>query len=159
MILNNRKHWKLTTNIYKKEHILQSEFSATKIGFYYGFQIKRGQTDFARTFQGSKESHSVLESYQVLKTRGYIWDKVFKNGGPSKICGRQLLKNLKEDHTPSNFLKVVFHKFYLIHSWIVCSISDTNITIRMFRRESVIGNSVNRFLTCFIFGFYKIKPT
>ena len=25
----------------------------------------------------------------------YIWDKVFKNG-PSKICGRQPLKNLKE---------------------------------------------------------------
>ena len=24
-----------------------------------------------------------------------IWDKVFKNG-PSKICGRQLLKNLKD---------------------------------------------------------------
>ena len=24
-----------------------------------------------------------------------IWDKVFKNG-PSKICGRQPLKNLKE---------------------------------------------------------------
>ena len=44
------------------------------------------------------------------------WDKLFKNG-PSKICGRQPLKNLKgfnlskADHTPSNFLKVVFHKF------------------------------------------------
>ena len=25
---------------------------------------------------------------------GIIWDKVFKNG-PSKICGRQPLKNLK----------------------------------------------------------------
>ena len=50
-----------------------------------------------------------------------IWDEVFKNG-PSKICGRQPLKNLKEyglpkaDHTPSYFLKVVFHKFYLVHS-------------------------------------------
>ena len=36
------------------------------------------------------------------------WDKVFKNG-PSKICRRQLLKNLKgyslpkADHIPSNF--------------------------------------------------------
>ena len=43
----------------------------------------------------------------------YIWDKVFKNG-PSKICKRQPLKNLKgyglpkEDLTPS---KVVFNKF------------------------------------------------
>ena len=25
-----------------------------------------------------------------------IWDKVFKNG-PSKICGRWLVKNLKKD--------------------------------------------------------------
>ena len=50
-----------------------------------------------------------------------IWDKVFKNG-TSKICGRQLLKNLKRydlpkaDHTPSNFLKAVFHTFCVVHS-------------------------------------------
>ena len=49
------------------------------------------------------------------------WDKVFKNG-PSKICGRQPLKNLKVYglsegyHTLSNFLKAVFHIFYLFHS-------------------------------------------
>ena len=47
--------------------------------------------------------------------------------GPSKICGRQPLKNLKRwstqaDHSPSNFLKAVFHKFYLVHSWILCPI-------------------------------------
>ena len=54
-----------------------------------------------------------------------IWDKVFKNG-PSKICGRWLVKNLKKyglleaDHTPSNFLKTVFHKSYLVHSKILC---------------------------------------
>ena len=56
------------------------------------------------------------------------WDKVFKNG-PSKICGRQplkklngydLLKQTKADHNPSTFLKAVFHKFYLVHSWILC---------------------------------------
>ena len=56
--------------------------------------------------------------YDSLKN---YWDKVFKNG-PGKICGRQPLKNLKwhdlikADHTPPNFLKAVFHKFYLIHS-------------------------------------------
>ena len=54
-----------------------------------------------------------------------IWDKVFNNG-PNKICGRQPLKSLKgyglleadhkADHTPSNFLKAVFHKFYLVRS-------------------------------------------
>ena len=56
-----------------------------------------------------------------------IWGKVFKSG-PSKIFGRQPLKNLKgyglpkADHIPSNFLKAVFHKFYLVHSWILCPI-------------------------------------
>ena len=49
------------------------------------------------------------------------WNKVFKNG-PSKICGKQSLKNLKgygllkADHTPSNILKAVFHRFYLVDS-------------------------------------------
>ena len=41
-----------------------------------------------------------------------IWVKVFKNG-PSKICGRQPLKNLK---ITSDFLKAVFHKFDFFHS-------------------------------------------
>ena len=56
-----------------------------------------------------------------------IWNKVFKNG-PSEICGRQSLKNLKRyglpkaGHIPSIFLKAVFHEFYLVHSWILCPI-------------------------------------
>ena len=66
-----------------------------------------------------------------------IWVKVFKNG-PSKICGRQPLKNLKRyglpkaDHTPSNYLKAILNKFYLVHSWIPCHIfqrwTSTNFT-------------------------------
>ena len=44
--------------------------------------------------------------------RNYTWDKTFKNE-PSKICGRQS-KKLKF------FLKGVFHKFYLVNSWILC---------------------------------------
>ena len=47
----------------------------------------------------------------------HMWDKVFKNW-PSKICRRQPLKNLKE--YPFRFFKgYVFHKFYLVHSWIL----------------------------------------
>ena len=49
----------------------------------------------------------------------YKWDKVFKNG-PNKICRRQSLKSLKFKLETSNFLKAVFHKFYLVHSWILC---------------------------------------
>ena len=50
-----------------------------------------------------------------------MWDKVLKNG-IRKICGRQFLKYLKRyglpkaDHIPSNFLKAVFHKVYLVLS-------------------------------------------
>ena len=44
----------------------------------------------------------------------FICDKVFTNG-PRKICGRQPLKN---------FLKAVFHKFYLVHSRILCHICN-----------------------------------
>ena len=52
--------------------------------------------------------------------------KILKNG-PSKICGRQSLKNFKRYglpyHFTSNFLKAVFHKFYMLNSWILCPIS------------------------------------
>ena len=57
-----------------------------------------------------------------LTEMNYIWItyiltyKVFKNG-PSKICGRQPLKILKE----YGLLKAD-HKFYLVRSWILCSI-------------------------------------
>ena len=50
-----------------------------------------------------------------------LWDKVFKNGS-SNIRGRQPLKHfkgyglLKQTIIPSNFLKAVFHIFYLVHS-------------------------------------------
>ena len=65
-------------------------------------------------------------------TKGIVKAKlhlVFMNG-PSKICGRQPLNNLKgygllkADHILSKFLKVVFHKFYLVHSvcHLLCSV-------------------------------------
>ena len=49
------------------------------------------------------------------------WDKVFESG-ISKFYGRQPLKNMKEYGLlkPFKFLKAVFHKIYLVHSWIIC---------------------------------------
>ena len=64
----------------------------------------------------------------------HIWGKLFKTG-PSKICGRQVLKNLKgygmleTDYTSSNVLKAVLHKFYLVHSWILCPIYTQQIIL------------------------------
>ena len=41
---------------------------------------------------------------------GMMWCKIFKNK-PSKICGRQSLKDLKWYGLSEHFLKAVFHKF------------------------------------------------
>ena len=82
----------------------------------------------------------------------YKWDKVFKNG-PSKICERQSLKSLKEYclfkayHTPSNFLKAVFHKFYLVHFWILCpNKSAIMLSIKKFNlHQLILTNKWNLF--------------
>ena len=54
-----------------------------------------------------------------------ICDTVFKRE-PSKIYGRQPIKNLKGcgllKCSASYFLKAVFHKLYLVHFWILCII-------------------------------------
>ena len=61
-----------------------------------------------------------------------IWNKVFING-PSKICGREPLKNLRRycvfQQTLQIFLKAVFNKFYLVHSWILCPIYPQRLWI------------------------------
>ena len=56
------------------------------------------------------------------ETLTFIWDKLFKNS-PCKICERQSLKNLKwyglGRPSPFKVIEAVFHKFYLVHSWIL----------------------------------------
>ena len=62
--------------------------------------------------------HQKIFGFLVF-SRSIKWDKVFKNGS-SEIFGRQPLQNLKWHGLPSNFSKAVFHKFHLVHSWILC---------------------------------------
>ena len=87
-----------------------SIFSFLKIFKIIWIKINLGQLDWIFIFENT-----------------FYMGQRFKNG-PSKICGRQPLKNLKgyylpkADHTSSNILKAVFHKFYLVHSWILSSI-------------------------------------
>ena len=66
-----------------------------------------------------------------------LWDKVFKNG-LGEICRKQLLKNLKW----YGLLKVVFHKFHLIHSWILCPIYPSQIRklYESFKQDLLINN-------------------
>ena len=48
-------------------------------------------------------------------TKQNLWKRAFK-----KFDGVYGLS--KEDHISSNFLKAVFHKFYLVHPWTLCPI-------------------------------------
>ena len=76
-----------------------------------------------KTFLTSAEIWDQSNFEYILQCRKFYqnatsmitWDKVFKNG-PSKTCGRQPLKSLK----------AAFHKFYLVHSWIICHICKTS---------------------------------
>ena len=60
-------------------------------------------------------------SFDVCGITREIWVKVYKNG-PKKSCGRKPLKNfklyclLRQTISLQMFLKVVFRKFYLVHS-------------------------------------------
>ena len=67
--------------------------------------------------KSSKNQLSPLENYiwvspafwgVIVWNQNHVWVNVFKND-PSKICGRNFT---------SKFLKAVFHKFCLVHSWI-----------------------------------------
>ena len=84
--------------------------------FYYFSEDK--SKDICRNYKNNGQQRVIF--YYNLSCTKIIRDKVFKNG-PSKIFERQPVKYLKAfgllevDHTPSNLLKAVFHKFYLVH--------------------------------------------
>ena len=64
----------------------------------------------------------VLSTHSLIDVARYDWTKTavkLLKSGQNKTSGRQPLKKLEVKHITSNFLKAVFHKFYLIHSWIL----------------------------------------
>ena len=78
------------------------------------------------SFTGERGLTLSSPSHKLLRN---IWDKVFKNG-PSKVCRRQPLKNLKGYGLL--WVLTVIHKFYLVHSWIlrpICSFKIRSVTI------------------------------
>ena len=84
-----------------------------------------------------------------------MWVKVFKNGS-SKIFGRQPLKNVQW----YGLLKAVFHKFYLIHSWIpwpmwMAVAEQDNSRIDKYRNFSFFAFSLILVSSCkqFVFMF------
>ena len=103
-----------------------SKTSGARVLRYQRYGRTDGRSWIYRTLSakavGPKRIHK-FKYLKVLQTRIYKWVKVVKNG-PSKIYGRLPLKNSKwyvlpeADHITSNFLKAIFHKFYLVHSWI-----------------------------------------
>ena len=81
-------------------------------------------------------------SLTIFPKSSIIWGKVFKNG-PSEICGKQPLKNMKWygllrlTFLSADFLKAVFHKFYFVHFWILCPIYTSLLTLNFFSSNLV----------------------
>ena len=80
------------------------------------------------SFQKTIMSLTYKKSAVLFLNKSFIpveSDKV-SNNGPSKICGKQPLKKLnwygllRQSIPLQIFLKAVFHKFYLVHSLILC---------------------------------------
>ena len=80
------------------------------------FQCLRFKSSLIFTYSLSPMAPNIVIKYvfynsSLSKYSCYMTDKVLKNES-SKICGRKAFT--------SNFLKAVFHKFYLAHSWTLC---------------------------------------
>ena len=91
---------------------------------FYG-AIKPKYNRFLRCFiwclpKCSKYNDHLGQSIQDW-TKYNLWKTVFK-----KIEG---IWSAEADHSPSIFLKAVFHKFYLVHSWTLCPIYTNLIPI------------------------------
>ena len=109
--------------MYTLHHVYTGEFKAelepciTEILIETFIQeIKRSSISFDLWFWFVADvTKNLCKTYKFLaveeKDDIVVWYKVFKNG-PIKICERQSLK-------------AVFHKFYLVHSWIPWPICST----------------------------------
>ena len=108
-----------------KSILLQGHFMKRNWGLRSSCHFKAKVSRTSVTAMGVLACCKYLEFENIVS----MWDNIFKNG-PSKICERKRLKNLKgygllkADHISSNFLKAVFHKFYSVHSLILWLISS-----------------------------------
>ena len=81
------------------------------------FQVNPDETRRSSTYHSDVISNKTVKMSEVVLTVIIKWVKIFKNG-PSKICGRQSLKNLKrygllrQTISLQTFLKVLFHKIF-----------------------------------------------
>ena len=90
-------------------------FTLKILGLITNFSLQRFSCNFYHISQDLSKRSKKTQFFDF--SWNCILDKVFKNG-PSKICGRQPLKNLKK----YDLLKAVFHKFYFVHFWTLCPI-------------------------------------
>ena len=97
---------------------------------------------------------SSVNFYGLLQS--YIWVKIFKNG-PSTICWTQPLKNLKWYGLP----KAIIHKFYLVHSWILCPICNAVVPCFVFFSYHKVKENIKyiTFLCAFQIMAFKQKKS
>ena len=98
--------------------------------------LKHGSINIA--FFDSLSKNIIIPVSCILVSRtwvSHIPHKVFKNGS-SKIC-----------HIISNFLKAVFHKFFLVHSWIHWPISYFRaLEFKNISKKNLVGFAEHKIL-------------
>ena len=77
--------------------------------------------------QATMSGNAQMGFLKSFTMRLSIWDRSIQEWTKLNLWKTAFIKfegtwSAWADHTPSNFLKTVFHKFYLVHSWILCLI-------------------------------------
>ena len=111
--------WVCSQSGFCTRYFLKSTISLQLLGRY--FSRRRRLTRFFERVNLlrhiSQKTLSITAKTEYKELQILKWDKVFKKTVFKNLKGYGLLK---VDYAPSNFLKAVFHKFYLFHPWIIC---------------------------------------
>ena len=119
----------LRTKWHNIEFCIQALVFVENFGYSYFLQLPSWIFKYFHTIffccLGQGISISLQKIFCITRKLETIkWDKLFKSG-KIIICGKQPLKIWRDlvclsRPYPFKFFKTVFHKFYLVHSWILC---------------------------------------
>ena len=102
---------------FESRQICSRKLSKIVLKFGYTFlDTKIGYTVYTFLISNQFRSNQILDTKFGYTLHTFLISNQFWSNQLLGF-GRELPK---ADYTPSNFLKAVFHKFYLIHSWILC---------------------------------------
>ena len=116
-------------------------------------------------FQSESTLYSCLNVKEILaRSRREIWRLSDYNWTRTqnllvlKPILNHLAKLLKVDHTSSNILRAVFHKFYLVHSWILCPIYHYQCNFLFFNNQNFHPYQEQIFITPLLLCTFVLFP-